>query len=84
MNSKQQKTLKSLFDNPIKRNIKWADVESLIAGVHGQINQGNGSRIRIVLGEQSLNIHTPHPHKELKPYQIRAIRQLFIEQGLKP
>ena len=52
--------------------------------MQGRISQGDGSRIRIVIGEQSLNIHTPHPHKELKPYQIRAIRKLFIEQGLVP
>ena len=84
MNSNHQKTLKSLFDNPVKKNIKWTDVEKLIIGVHGQITQGDGSRVRIVLGEQSLNIHTPHPHKELKPYQIRAIRKLFTEQGLMP
>ncbi len=82
MNSNQQKTLKSLFDNPVMKNIKWTDVEKLIIGVQGRISQGDGSRI--VIGEQSLNIHTPHPHKELKPYQIRAIRKLFIEQGLIP
>lgn len=84
MNNNQQKTLKSLFDNPVKKNIKWTDVEKLIISVQGRISQGDGTRIRIVIGEQSLNIHTPHPHKELKPYQIRAIRKLFIEQGLVP
>lgn len=82
MNSKQQKTFKCLFDNPVRKNIKWVDVERLIVGVGGQIKQGDGSRIRIVLGEYSLNIHTPHPHKELKPYQIRAIRQLLLEEGV--
>ena len=82
MNSKHQKTLKNLFDSPVKKNIKWLDVEKLIVGVGGQIWQGDGSRIRIVLGEQSLNIHTPHPRKELKPYQVRAIRKLLIDQGI--
>ena len=82
MNSKQQKTFKSLFCNPVKKNIKWTDVESLIVGVGGQVKCGDGSRIRIVLDECSLNIHTPHPQKELKPYQIRAIRKLLLEKGL--
>ena len=84
MNSKQQKIFASLFDKPVKKNIKWSDIEKLIAGVGGQISQGDGSRVRIVLREQSLNIHTPHPQKELKPYQIRAIRKLFIDQGIEP
>ena len=83
MNSKQQKIFSSLFDNPVKKNIKWSDIEKLIVGVGGQISQGDGSRVRIILGEQSLNIHTPHPQKELKPYQVRAIRKLFIDQGIK-
>ncbi len=83
MNNKQTKIFKRLFDDPVKKNIKWTEVENLINGLEGQIIQGNGSRIRIVLGQQSLNIHTPHPHKELKPYQIRAIRKLFMEQGYK-
>ena len=82
MSSKQRKIFESLFDDPVKKNIKWTDVEKLIAGVGGQIKQGDGSKIRIVLGQCSLNIHTPHPHKELKPYQIRAIRKLFIEEGI--
>ena len=84
MNSKQQKIFSSLFDNPVKKNIKWSDIEKLIVGVGGQISQGDGSRVRIVLGKQSLNIHTPNPQKELKPYQVRAIRKLLIDQGIKP
>ncbi|RLA25247.1 MAG: hexulose-6-phosphate isomerase [Gammaproteobacteria bacterium] len=83
MNSKQQKIFSTLFDNPVKKNIKWSDIEKLIVGVGGQISQGDGSRVRIVIGGQSLNIHTPHPQKELKPYQVRAIRKLFIDQGIK-
>lgn len=82
MNSKQQKILVSLFDDPVKKNIKWTDVEKLIVSVDGQIRLGEGSRIHIVLGEQSLNIQTPHPQKELKPYQVRATCKLFIDQGI--
>lgn len=82
MNSKQQKIFESLFDNPDRNNIKWADVERLIIAEGGQIKQGDGSRIRIVLVKTSLNIHTPHPQKELKPYQIRAIRKIFIDKGV--
>ena len=82
MNSKQQKTFNSLFDNPVKKTIKWIDVEKLIVSLEGEVRQGNGSRIRIVLGNGSLNIHSPHPQKELKPYQVRAIRELLSNQGI--
>ncbi len=82
MNSKQQKTFESLLVNPVKKNIKWTDVAKLIIAVGGEVKQGDGSRIRIVFDDYSLNIHSPHPQKELEPYQIRAIRTLFVEQGI--
>jgi len=84
VNSKQRKTLKKLFEDPVLKNIEWNDVAGLVSAVGGVIKQGDGSRVRIVIGGQSLNIHTPHPQKELKPYQIRAIRILLSDQGFAP
>lgn len=82
MNSKQTKTLNSLFENPVKKSIKWPDVEKLLLALGGFVKQGDGSRIRITLGGSSLNIHTPHPKNELKPYQVRAIRTLLSNEGV--
>lgn len=82
MNSKQKKTLNSLYDNPVKKTIKWSDVERLIAALGGEVKQGGGSRVRILLGNTSINIHTPHPHNELKPYQVRSIRRLLNNEGI--
>jgi len=82
MNKRQRKTLERILVNPVLKNIKWTDVKSFILSLEGIIKQGDGSRVRIVLGDISVNIHTPHPGNELKPYQIRAIRKLLegIEQ----
>jgi hypothetical protein len=84
MNAKHRKTLVDLYAQPAKRNITWSRMTSLIETLNGHIIQGSGSRVRIVLGDQSLNIHTPHPGKELKPYQVHAVRTLLKEQGVKP
>lgn len=83
MNNKQKKIFNSLFENPVKKTIKWTDVQGLISALGGEVKQGNGSRVRINLGESSLNIHSPHPHNELKPYQVRAIRTLLKNEGIK-
>ncbi|MCF6320049.1 MAG: hexulose-6-phosphate isomerase [Proteobacteria bacterium] len=77
MNKRQRKTLERILVNPVLKNIKWADVKALILSLEGIIKQGNGSRIRIVLGGISVNIHTSHPGNELKPYQVRVIRKLL-------
>jgi hypothetical protein len=82
MNNKNRKTLQHIFENPVRKSIKWSDVEKLVLALEGTIYQGNGSRVRIVVGEVSLNIHTPHPQKELKPYQARKLRDLFIAGGV--
>ncbi|PCJ42542.1 MAG: hypothetical protein COA71_03250 [SAR86 cluster bacterium] len=84
MNSKQYKVLKKLFENPVSATLRWTDIKQLTLAVGGIIKQGGGSRIRIVLRDRALNIHTPHPRKELKPYQIRAVRRLFKEGGIIP
>lgn len=83
MNSKQKNTLSSLFTNPVKKTIKWPDVEKLLTALGGEVRQGDGSRVRIILGDGSLNIHSPHPNNELKPYQVRAIRILLDNEGIK-
>jgi hypothetical protein len=83
MNNKHKKTLKNIYSNPVKKNIKWTDAANLIEAMNGEIEQGNGSRVRIVINNVSLNIHTPHPGNELKPYQVRALKKLFNETGEK-
>jgi hypothetical protein len=32
----------------------------------------------------TLNIHSPHPGKELKRYQVKAVRDFLRQAGAKP
>ena len=82
MNKKQRKTYDAIFVDPIRRNIFWDDVVNLIQSLGGIITQGDGSRVRFDLNKISLNIHSPHPQKELKRYQIKALREFLIKAGV--
>jgi hypothetical protein len=82
MNKKQRATYDAIFAEPIRRNIIWNDVVSLIKTLGGTVIQGNGSRVRFDLNNISLNIHSPHPQKELKRYQVKAIRDFLINAGV--
>ncbi|MDJ0899763.1 MAG: type II toxin-antitoxin system HicA family toxin [Xenococcus sp. MO_188.B8] len=82
MNNKQKKTYNAIFANPIHRDIVWNDVVSLIKALGGTVKEGNGSRVRFDLNDLSLNIHSPHPQKELKKYQVKAIRYFLINAGV--
>ena len=78
MNKKQRKTLDAIFATPIRRNIVWDDVVSLIEALGGTVIQGDGSRVRFSLNGISLNIHSPHPQKELKRYQVKDVRTFLL------
>lgn len=83
MNKKQRKTLNAIFADPIRRNIIWNDVVSLVKALEGTVIQGDGSRVRFSLNEISLNIHSPHPQKELKRYQVKDVRTFLVRAGVK-
>ena len=82
MNKKQRKTYDAIFVDPIRRNIIWDDVVNLIQSLGSIITQGDGSRVRFDLNEISLNIHSSHPQKELKRYQIKALPEFLIKAGV--
>ena len=82
MNKKQRKTYDAIFVDPIRHDIFWDDVVNLIKSLGGIITQGDGSRVRFDLNKISLNIHSPHPKKELKRYQIKALREFLIKAGM--
>ena len=82
MNKKQRKTLNAIFATPVRRNIIWSDVVSLIEALGGRVVQGNGSRVRFSLNEISLNIHSPHPQKELKRYQVKDVSTFLLRAGI--
>jgi hypothetical protein len=82
MNRKQRKTYDAIFAEPIRRNILWNDVVALIKSLGGIVTQGDGSRVRFDLNGISLNIHSPHPQKELKKYQVKAVREFLNKAGV--
>ena len=84
MNSRQRKTLSAIFKYPTPKGIEWRAVASLIKTLGGEVKYGNGSRVRIDLEGQSVNIHSPHPQKELKRYAVRLVKELLIRTGEKP
>ena len=84
MNRKQRRILSAIFQKPTPAAIQWRDVASLIKAIGGEIQYGDGSRVRIDLKGESLNIHSPHPQKELKRYTVRLVKELPTRTGDTP
>ncbi len=84
MNAKQRKTLLAVFAKPTSASIPFADIESLFKALGGRIEEREGSRIRVQLGNEIWRCHRPHPGKEAKRYQVEEARELLQRQGVKP
>ena len=84
VNSKQIKTLKAIYRDPISGSIDWRDVENLLLAIGCVLVEGNGSRVRFVKDQEVENFHRPHPAKEAKRYQIKAAREFLTRLGVSP
>jgi len=84
MNSRQAKTLASIFKDPVSANVHWADIESLLRSIGCEVVEGNGSRVRFHFRGELESFHRPHPEKEAKRYQVRAARDFLTRIGIVP
>ncbi len=78
MNTKQGKTLRKVFESPTRPDVKWSDIVSLFNALGAHKFEGSGSRVTFVLDSGKIDLHKPHPQKELKKYSIESIR-VFLE-----
>ncbi len=84
MTRKHQRTLESIFSTPVQSNIKWRDVEALFATLGAEIEEGRGSRVRILLNKEEAVFHRPHPQKETDKGAVVSVRRFLENAGVKP
>lgn len=84
MNSKNRKTLEAIFSHPTRTNIKWEDIKKLLTALGAEVDEGEGSRVRFMIGVAKLAMHRPHPGNEAKEYQVDAVRKFLRSLEIKP
>jgi hypothetical protein len=84
MTAKHQKTLRSIFDDPVRANILWAEIEALFLSLGAERDEGSGSRVRFYLNGIRATFHRPHPQKETDRGTIKSVRKFLNESGVKP
>jgi hypothetical protein len=82
LNSKQRKTLVDIFTTPIKSDILWKNVESLFVALGGEVSQGRGSRVRVLLNGVRAVFHQPHPQREAPRGTIKGVRDFLESAGI--
>jgi len=84
MNRKHQRTLEAIFSTPVRASINWKDIESLFKALGANIQEGRGSRVRILLNEEEAVFHRPHPQKETDKGAVVSVRRFLENAGVKP
>ncbi|MEY3227741.1 MAG: hypothetical protein RLZZ536_2360 [Planctomycetota bacterium] len=84
MGPKHRRTLEAIFEDPVRSNIAWRDIEALLKAAGAEITEGSGSRVRIALNDVRAVFHRPHPQKETDKGAIRSMRRFLTEAGVTP
>ncbi|MDF5730539.1 MAG: type II toxin-antitoxin system HicA family toxin [Rhizonema sp. PD38] len=82
LNSKHQKTLNAIFENPVKSNISWNDIENMLIALGAEVSEGAGSRVIVVLNGIRAVFHRPHPEKEADKGAVKSVRRFLAEAGV--
>jgi hypothetical protein len=83
MNRKQRTTLAAIFENPVRSNVRWADVMSLFDALGCAVSEGRGSRVCVSLNGADAVFHAPHG-PETDKGALKAVRDFIREAGVEP
>ena len=84
VNKAHKRTLEGIFADPVRANIDWHDVESLLVALGAELEEGRGSRVRVELNDVVAVFHRPHPRKEASKPAVRDVRSFLIAAGIQP
>jgi len=78
LNNKHIKILKKIFENPVRGDIPWVDIEKMLKALGAEVSEGSGSRVRFYLNGRVAIFHRPHPNKETNRGAIKSVREFLI------
>ena len=84
MSRKHDRTLKAIFTVPPPSSVKWTDIESLFGYLGARMEEGRGSRLRIILNKEEAVFHRPHPRKETDKGALVSVRRFLENAGVTP
>ncbi len=82
--AKHRRTLNAVFAHPVSGNIRWADIEALVAALGGRVEKGEGSRIHFLLKDAPATFHRPHPSPMADKGSVAAFRKYLMRIEIAP
>jgi len=83
LSSKHRKILDAIFENPVRSDVVWSDIESLLKALGADLSEGRGSRVRIHLNSIRAVFHRPHPKRATDKGALKSMRRFLNEAGVR-
>ena len=84
ISSTHQKTLRKIFENPLRSDVEWSTIEKLIQALGGEISEGRGSRVRLALNGIRAVFHRPHPSRFTDKGALKSVRRFLENAKINP
>jgi len=84
LSKRHQKTLAAVFAEPIRANIHWHDIESMLLALGCEAHEGSGSRVFFALNGIHFVFHRPHPQKEAGKRLVETVREFLLTAEVRP
>lgn len=82
MNAKHRRTLEAVLASPVRSNVRWVDIESLLDALGAERSEGRGSRVRFMLNGAEAIFHRPQPQPETDKGALKAVRRFLETAGV--
>jgi hypothetical protein len=82
LGGKHRKTLRAVFEDPVRSDVVWTDIETLLSALGAELSEGRGSRVRVYLNGVRAVFHRPHPRKETDRGALKSVRRFLTEAGV--
>jgi len=79
--SKKEKLLKKFLERPVRKDLTFSELKSLLLSCGFSLHEGAGSAVKFYHKEDDLliNLHKPHPSDVLKVYLIKQMQSKIKE-----
>ncbi|NKB69571.1 MAG: addiction module toxin, HicA family [Candidatus Latescibacteria bacterium] len=84
LSRKHHRTLCAIFEEPLRANVRWAEIEHLLNALGAEISEGRGSRVRIHLAGVRAVFHRPHPEPNTDKGALKSMRNFLRSAGVRP
>lgn len=85
MNNKHRRTLATIFEDPVRPDVLWSDIEALFRALEkATVQERAGSRVAIHLNGAVAVFHRPHPEKVTDKGALKAVRRFLLNAGVRP